>query len=84
MDLRVALIDDEELAIRRLELALATIGGCQVVGKASDGDAGRTMVDELAPDVLIVDIHMPGLDGIQLVESLEGDDPPVVIFAPKT
>lgn len=78
--LRAILVDDEPLALRRLEIALAGIDSCEIVGKASDGDQAGKLIAELKPDVIFVDIQMPGMTGLELVESLEGERPPVVIF----
>ena len=64
--LRVLIADDEPLAAERLQLLLARAEGAQLVGTASDGDLAINLKEALHPDVLLLDIAMPGLDGSAL------------------
>jgi len=75
----VLVVDDEELARVRLKGFLDGIEGVRCVGQAENGLEAVEKVRELAPDVLVLDIQMPGLDGFGVVEALE--DAPLVIFA---
>ncbi len=68
--LRVLIVDDEPLAIDRLRLLCAQIPGVTVVGVAGDGPDAIERVAALAPDVLLLDIAMPGLDGIGVAKAL--------------
>jgi DNA-binding LytR/AlgR family response regulator len=77
--LRVLIVDDEPLARRRLEILLREQAGVELVGAAPDGFAARRMIAELSPDVVLLDIKMPGLTGLELLGGL-GEDAPVVIF----
>ena len=70
--LKTLVVDDEPLATERLQLLLARIGGVDLVGTASDGEAACRMAEALAPDLLLLDIAMPGMDGIELVRELRG------------
>lgn len=79
--LRVLVADDEPLAVERLELLLGRIEGAQLVGTANDGEAAIALAKQLRPDLLLLDIAMPGLDGIEVARSLTAQDPsPAVIF----
>ncbi len=79
--LRVLIADDEPLAAERLQLLLARAEGAQLVGTASDGDSAINLTDALHPDVLLLDIAMPGLDGIGVARALAAQEPsPAVVF----
>lgn len=78
--LSAVIVDDEPLAIRRLERALADVPHVRVAGTARDGAAALTVVGEQKPDLLFIDIQMPALNGLEVVQRLDPDDPPAVIF----
>ncbi|HEX3423422.1 MAG TPA: LytTR family DNA-binding domain-containing protein [Sphingomicrobium sp.] len=79
--LRVLIADDEPLAAERLQLLLLRSDGAQLVGTASDGDSAINLTEALHPDVLLLDIAMPGLDGIGVARALAAQDPsPAVVF----
>lgn len=79
--LRVLIADDEPLAAERLQLLLARSDGAQLVGTASDGDSAINLTEALQPDLLLLDIAMPGLDGIGVARALAAQNPsPAVVF----
>jgi two-component system response regulator AlgR len=79
--LRVLIADDEPLAAERLQLLLARSDGAQLVGTASDGDSAINLTEALHPDLLLLDIAMPGLDGIGVARALAAQTPsPAVVF----
>jgi two-component system response regulator AlgR len=79
--LRILIADDEPLATERLQLLLARTGGVDLLGAASDGDSAIRMAEALNPDAVLLDIAMPGLDGIDVARALAGGTPsPAVIF----
>lgn len=79
--MRVLLADDEPIALDRLELALAGIPSAQLVARARNGREAQRLIQELQPDVTVLDIQMPVMDGLQLVESLKhGDHVPEIVF----
>jgi DNA-binding LytR/AlgR family response regulator len=77
--LRVLIVDDEPPARERLRHLLEKIGGVKIVGEATDGKEAVRSIETLGPDVVLMDIQMPGLDGMRVLEAL--DDPPAVIFS---
>lgn len=76
--LRTVLVDDEPLARSVLRQALAGHADVQILGECGDGDEALARIPAWAPDLLFLDIHMPGLDGFELLQALEA--PPLVIF----
>ena len=67
-DLRVLVVDDEPLVRQGLRLILDGEPGITVVGEAGDGAAALTAVGQLSPDVVCMDVRMPGIDGIRAAE----------------
>src|SRR5215210_5603118 len=81
IDLKVLIADDEPLAAERLQLLLARCDGIDLVGSASDGDSAVRMTEALKPDLLMLDIAMPGLDGIEVARALASQElSPAVVF----
>lgn len=79
--MRVLIVDDEAPARARLRRLLDAIDGAEVAGEAADGHAALAAADELAPDVILLDIRMPGLDGMATARELaKREQPPAVIF----
>lgn len=79
--LRVLVADDEPLATERLQLLLARAEGAHLVGAASDGESAINLTQALNPDLLLLDIAMPGLDGIGVARALTEQTPsPAVVF----
>jgi len=79
--LRTMIVDDEPLAIERMQVLCAEIDELAVIGTASDGEAALRLADKLKPDLLLLDMTMPGLDGLGVARQLgKRDDPPAVIF----
>ena len=78
--LRVMVVDDEPLAVERLQLLLARMAGVAVVGTANDGEAALRIAEAVAPDLVLLDIAMPGMDGIDVARALSASrvDPAVV------
>ena len=79
--LRLLVVDDEPLAVERLQILLTRIDGVSLVGTASDGEAALRMADGVAPDAVLLDIAMPGRDGIDVARALgRFSKPPLIIF----
>jgi len=80
--LKVMAVDDEELALRRVALLLADIEGAELIATIQDPLDALTQIDRLRPDVLLLDIQMAGLGGVELAEHLlqTGGHCPQIIF----
>jgi DNA-binding NarL/FixJ family response regulator len=68
--IRVVLIDDHEMARRGLEAMLSTAGWVEVVGNADDCVSGLASIERLRPDLVLLDIRMPGVDGLACLEQI--------------
>lgn len=68
--LRVIAIDDEPLALRRLEWCLQDVPDVALVGKTGDPQRGLELIRTLAPDVVLLDVEMPELSGFELIDAL--------------
>jgi two-component system LytT family response regulator/two-component system response regulator LytT len=79
--LRVLVVDDEPLAREELCYLLAQLGGIEVVGLAADGVEAARMAEDLEPEVVFLDVQMPGVGGFEVARRLVlGPDPPAVVF----
>lgn len=77
--IRVMIVDDEPLARDTIRGLLAGDSGVEVVGEARNGVEAATAVAALRPDLLFLDVRMPGLNGFEVLEAA-GDAPPAVVF----
>ncbi len=79
--LRTLIVDDEPLAIERMQVLCAELDGISVVGTANDGEAALRLADKLEPDLLLLDMTMPGMDGLGVARKLaESERRPAIIF----
>ncbi|WP_339669112.1 LytTR family DNA-binding domain-containing protein [Dasania marina] len=79
--MKVLIVDDEPLARQRLARLVAEDEGYQVVAEADNGQQAITLVNEHHPDILLMDIRMPVMDGLAAARALMAmDEPPAVIF----
>jgi len=78
--IRTLLVDDERLARRGLELRLAAAPDVEIVGECENGREAIEQVAALAPDLMFLDIQMPGLSGFDVLARLPQDSLPVVVF----
>jgi two-component system LytT family response regulator len=78
--IRALLVDDEPLARRGLRVRLEREGDVDIVGEADDGPSAVEAIRRLAPDLVFLDVQMPGLDGFQVLEQVWGERPPHVVF----
>jgi two-component system response regulator AlgR len=79
--LRVLIVDDEPPARERLRSLLAEIADTSVIGEAANGQEALAATHELNPDVVLLDVRMPGMDGLEAARHLNVlEEPPAVIF----
>ena len=79
--LRTLIVDDEPLAVERLQVVCAKAEGITVVGTANDGAAALRLVDALDPDLVLLDMTMPEVDGLGVAKQLaEKKSPPAIVF----
>lgn len=79
--LRILVVDDEPLAVERLQLLLARCEGVALVGTAADGEAAVRIAEAVKPDLLLLDIAMPGMDGIDVARALAASSvDPAIVF----
>lgn len=78
--MRVLIVDDEPLARARMAALLGECAGIEIAGSVGDGESALAAIGEQQPDILLLDINMPGLDGTALAQRLVGRARPQVIF----
>jgi two-component system LytT family response regulator/two-component system response regulator AlgR len=70
-NLRIFIVDDEPLAVDRLKQVLRAVAGAEVVGSACNGTAAIREICELEPDLVFLDMKMPGLSGVEVAAALK-------------
>jgi len=66
--IRIALVDDHALMRTGLRMILEKQSDMEIVGEADDGERGLTSIKQTQPDIALVDVHMPGISGVELTE----------------
>jgi two-component system, LytTR family, response regulator len=80
MKITTAIVDDEALSRRGIEIRLQTAGDFQIVAQCANGREALAAVTEHKPDVLFLDIQMPGMSGFEVLAQLPPDALPVIVF----
>ena len=78
--MRALIVDDEPLARRGVALRLKKFRDVEVVGECGDGSSAVEKILELSPDVVFLDVQMPGMDGFEVLRALPKEDLPGIIF----
>jgi len=78
--LRTLIVDDEALARRGLEIRLSQLPHVEIVGECANGREAVAMISSLAPDLVFLDIEMPGLDGFDVIREVQADSLPMIVF----
>jgi two-component system, LytTR family, response regulator AlgR len=79
--LKVLIVDDEAPARARLKSLLTEIGDVAVAGEAANGTEALALIEDVAPDVVLLDVRMPGMDGLEAARHLNVlEEPPAIIF----
>src|SRR3546814_16340484 len=82
MTIRTILVDDEKLATQGLQLRLEAHGDVDVVDTAQNGREAIRKIKTHKPDLVFLDIQMPGFDGFSVIQGLLEVEPPLVVFVP--
>ena len=78
--LKALIVDDEELARRGLEIRLQKFDDVEICGECRNGREAIDAVRATSPDMVFLDVQMPGIDGFEVLRRLSGSDMPIVIF----
>jgi DNA-binding NarL/FixJ family response regulator len=79
-DLRVLIADDHTLFRKGVRSLLSTVSGVEVVGEAADGESAITLTEELVPDLVLMDLQMPGGGGLAAIHALTDRFPQVKVL----
>lgn len=82
--IRIVIVEDQTLVLGAIAALLALEGDLQVIGRASDGEQALAMVRVLRPDILLTDVEMPGLSGIELAHAIDAEKLPVRVIVVTT
>jgi len=78
--IRTLIVDDEPLARQALRVRLEGEEGVEILGEAADGEAAVEAIRTFQPDLVFLDVQMPGLDGFEVLEKVAGHHLPMVVF----
>ncbi len=74
---KIFLVDDEPLLLESLEIVLTVKGGFEVIGSAGNGTEALKKLKEKTPDVMLIDLNMPGMGGIELIKRVKEEYPDI-------
>ena len=80
MAIRTLIVDDEPLARERILSLLESEPGVEVVGECGDGRSAAQAIKRKRPDLVLLDIQLPEMDGFEIVESMDTAQPPAIVF----
>jgi two-component system LytT family response regulator len=78
--IRAVVVDDEELGRDRLQSLLGEQSDVEIVGVCADGTSAVEMIEREQPDLVFLDVQMPGMDGFEVIENLDPSRLPAVVF----
>lgn len=78
--LKALIVDDEELARRGLEIRLEKFADVEICGQSRNGREALAAVEQHSPDLMFLDVQMPGMNGFDVLRRMSGTDMPAVIF----
>jgi two-component system LytT family response regulator len=80
MKVRTLIVDDEVLARERLHQLLASEPEIELLGECADGNSAVAAIEKQSPDLIFLDVQMPELDGFGVLQAIEIEPPPVIVF----
>lgn len=80
-EIRVVVVDDHDLLREGVSACLSAVGDIEVVGEAASGENALTVVAEVAPDVVVIDLVMPGIGGIETIRRLRTESATIGLLA---
>jgi two-component system LytT family response regulator len=78
--IRTVIVDDEELARERIQTLLEQQPDIEIVGLCADGTSAIETIDRERPDLVFLDVQMPGMDGFEVVRNVDADHMPAIVF----
>src|SRR6476660_1641852 len=78
--IRTLVVDDEELARDRIQSLLAEQPDVEIVGVCTDGPSAVETIDKTQPDLVLLDVQMPGMDGFEVIDNIDKNHAPAVVF----
>jgi len=78
--IRTLVVDDEELARDRMQSLLAEQPDVEIVGVCTDGPSAVETIDKTQPDLVFLDVQMPGMDGFEVIDNIDKNHAPAVVF----
>ena len=78
--IRTLIVDDEELARDRIQALLAEQPDVEIVGVCTDGPSAVEAIDKTQPDLVFLDVQMPGMDGFEVIDNIDKNHAPAVVF----
>ena len=78
--IKLLIVDDQESVLKGLKMRLALEEDMQIIGEAKDGYKALQIASELHPDIIIMDVDMPRMDGITATKALAQSDPAIMVI----
>jgi DNA-binding NarL/FixJ family response regulator len=78
--IRVVIVDDQAVFRRAAEVVIDASSGFELAGEAGSGDEGLAVVERLRPDLVLIDVRMPGMDGVETARRLAVSRPEAVVI----
>jgi two-component system response regulator AlgR len=79
-DVRVVIVDDQEAFRRAMAAVVDETDGFVIVGQAGSGEESLELAAQLVPDLVLMDVNLPGMDGVEASQRLTADGRPVVVL----